>query len=773
MVSTYLSYDLVNRDMPKTLQRVAADGQVSREAQYYADNIGKVTIIDEFMDDYRLFSYAMKAHGLEEMTYAKAFMKQVLESDLNDESSFASRVADDRYRDFAAAFNFSSTGTAAIAQSAAQQDEILGLYDQSILNTADATAEETRYYKVMLAQVDSVDDILSNDRLRRYVFESFGIDDTVYSYQTVKAAMSSDHNDPASYSNTVLKDQLTSLEGKLAVTKSELAALGNKATEHVDKKAALRAEIAAYEKAVTSTQGHIDLAGAFQFAADGTATKGSAQTEAQLTAVTDLYLLSRPRQTQASALRENEYFEEKIGSITSVAELLGDERLYNFVRKAFNLDELFVVKSTLEQILTSDLSDPDSYANIYAKERPQYLELAEAFNFKTDGTLNGSTAQTPAQTLKSSNNYFSRYDDKQEEADEKAIKLYKSEMAAVTSIDDFLSDDAIYGFALKAVGLDPETVSLLTLKNVLKSDLSDPKSYVYKLKDDRYLTLAQAFNFTRDGSISAPVQAQSTTTIQSTAKEYIVEQTRFLKGTEKEAAREKADVESSYYTSTMAGIKTRDELLSDRRLVDFVLVAKGIDPATVTDDYIKQVFSSDLSDPASFVNQQTDRRFAELLGTFNFNKAGHLDRNASAAIQNAGQTLETQNLHLRQTLETQQGEENAGVRLALYFERMSASITDSYEIVGDEALLEFVRITFSLPTEMGNMDVDQQAKLIERSLDLQDLKDPTKLQKLIQRFTILYDLETGDTGSSAVSILTGSGSLGITADMLLSISRYR
>ena len=74
MVSTYLSYDLVNRDMYKALQRVASDEQVAREAQYYADNIGTVTTIDEFLDDYRLFSYAMKAYGLEEMTYAMAFM---------------------------------------------------------------------------------------------------------------------------------------------------------------------------------------------------------------------------------------------------------------------------------------------------------------------------------------------------------------------------------------------------------------------------------------------------------------------------------------------------------------------------------------------------------------------------------------------------------------------------------------------------------------------------------------------------------------------------
>src|SRR3546814_535977 len=195
MVSTYLSYDLVNRDIFKTLQRVASQDMVQRDAQYYAENIGKVTSVDEFVDDYRLFSYAMTAHGLEEMIYAKAFMKQVLESDLSDENSYANRLTDERYRNFAAAFNFSDTGGAAIAQSGAQQEEMLDLYDQSILALEDAASEETRYYKVMMAEVDHVDDILHNDRLRRYVFQSLGLDDSVYSYDTVRKAMSSDKDE--------------------------------------------------------------------------------------------------------------------------------------------------------------------------------------------------------------------------------------------------------------------------------------------------------------------------------------------------------------------------------------------------------------------------------------------------------------------------------------------------------------------------------------------------------------------------------------------------
>ena len=68
MVSTFLSYNLINRDLRSNLERVASSNQVAREAQYYKDNIGKVKTVDEFVDNYRLYSYSMKAHGLEDMT---------------------------------------------------------------------------------------------------------------------------------------------------------------------------------------------------------------------------------------------------------------------------------------------------------------------------------------------------------------------------------------------------------------------------------------------------------------------------------------------------------------------------------------------------------------------------------------------------------------------------------------------------------------------------------------------------------------------------------
>ena len=78
MLSTYLSYQLIARDLAKALDRVENQPVVERETKYYLENITKVKSIDEFVKDDRLFRYAMKAHGLEDMTYAKAFMVKAL-----------------------------------------------------------------------------------------------------------------------------------------------------------------------------------------------------------------------------------------------------------------------------------------------------------------------------------------------------------------------------------------------------------------------------------------------------------------------------------------------------------------------------------------------------------------------------------------------------------------------------------------------------------------------------------------------------------------------
>ena len=56
---------------------------------YYLANIGKVTTVNDFVNNYRLFSYAMKAYGLSDMTYAKGLITKLLNGGTTSPTSLA------------------------------------------------------------------------------------------------------------------------------------------------------------------------------------------------------------------------------------------------------------------------------------------------------------------------------------------------------------------------------------------------------------------------------------------------------------------------------------------------------------------------------------------------------------------------------------------------------------------------------------------------------------------------------------------------------------
>ncbi|WP_209853871.1 DUF1217 domain-containing protein [Rhizobium herbae] len=765
MVSTFIDYNLITRDMKTSLQRTSQQVQVARETEYYKANIGKVTSIDEFLDDYRLYAYAMKAHGLEDMTYAKAFMRKVMESDLSDDSSYANMLTDERYRNFAMAFSFSQSTE--VVQSDAQEDSLIGLYTQSIANQSEAVEEDTRYFNAAIDRVTTVDQLWQNDKLKNYVLTAFGFDPRYVSYQHFKDVVTSDVSDPNSYVNTAAASYKQSLQDKIAniqatATPADLADTSSTASKL----------IAQYQAAITNAPDYTPLAAAFNFQDDGTLAAGDLpMSDMQKASTNEAYVFQQPRLSSSAAQLNKLYYDSTIGSVTKVDDILDNSRLFAYIRIAYGLPSS-MLNSTMENILTSDLSNPASYANTQGgtEYNAIYKELAAAFNFQTDGTLAaGDTAQTAEQTATTSAYWIDRYDDADEATDAALISSYKTLIGVVSDVDDLLADNKIMSLALTAVGLQDEGDTSRKLKKVLTSDLTDPNSYVYTLKDDRYVQLAKAFNFNADGTLGVPMLAQAESEILNTAKSYVIEKSRF--GTEEDKT--KATEESQYYSAEVEKVKTLDGLLSNRRLVDFILVAAGLDPETVTTDYLRQMFESDFSDPNSAINTDPNTTlYKEIVSSYNFDAEGNLAR-PTQGIQTKRGLLETEDLYLNQTLEEEKGEDNAGVRLALYFRRMASGVNTAYDLLADSALLQVIQTTFSIPEEMSSADVDVQYAYINRVLDVEDLHDPEKLEKLLVRFTALYDVENNVDVSGAELILSGSGSNGISADTLLSLSQLR
>jgi hypothetical protein len=167
-------------------------------------------------------------------------------------------------------------------------------------------------------------------------------------------------------------------------------------------------------------------------------------------------------------------------------------------------------------------------------------------------------------------------------------------------------------------------------------------------------------------------------------------------------------------------------------------------------------------DKDSFVSRQSDSRLRDLAAAFNFSADGEIGRAAAQQVQTRSSIIKTIDLHVRQTMESDAGSQNEGVRLALYFQRKAGSVTSAFGILADKALFEVVRTALALPVGMSQADIEVQAAMITKRLDLADLKDPEKVAKFLARFSALYDLNNGTSGTaSAASIILGGGQSGI------------
>jgi hypothetical protein len=753
MITSFQSYQFYTKDINETLRRAAADAVTSRELQYYRDNIGSITSIDEFLADDRIYAYAMKAYGLEEMTYAKAFIRKVLESDLTDTNSFANLLTDTKYRTLAAAYDFGNTVTSEIIQTTSQIDNLIDTYEQSIENNDGQLKADTAYFTAVSQTFTTVDDLFRDTRARDYVFTTFGIDPSTFDYNTIRSVITSDISDANSYVNSVIAPQVNDWLALVDDLNTQLADPA-KTPEQKDK---INYLITQYSKAIAKADNFYNLAAAFNFKADGTLDAGvDAMSAAQLKMVTESYVLSQPRLTTTGALLNKQYYEDTISTVTTIDELLDNSRLSIMLLTAYGIP-LTTSRADVKWALEQDTSDLNG--EIYTKSEGM-IALAKAFNFEADGSITpGLDIQDSDQIYLTMANYIEKYNDADDEADQAAIAKYKLYIGLTKNLDDFLSAEpaavTIREFALKAFNIAPDEVSTFKLKQIFTSDPYDPESYVNQMKDDRFVQLVKAYNFAADGSIGSPRYAQSENEITRISKAYYTAVTRLDSSESSKAA---AEAEAVYYRTQLQSLETVDQLLADVRLKNVLLVAEGLRPVDVSNEMLRAVLTSDLDDPDSFANQQSDIGFQKVAGSFNFDADGFIRSESGRSVQNERGLVETQRLYLTQAIEEEAGQESLGARLALYFERMAPTVTSNYEILADDALAQFVRTAFSISQETASSDIDKQKAMLDRYLDVDDLLDPEKLESLIQRFLALYDLDNG-APDPLLTIMNGSTSI--------------
>lgn len=217
------------------------------------------------------------------------------------------------------------------------------------------------------------------------------------------------------------------------------------------------------------------------------------------------------------------------------------------------------------------------------------------------------------------------------------------------------------------------------------------------------------------------------------------------KNSEKVLAQEAADPVNAratkYYKENIESVKTVDDFVNNYQLFNYAMKAFGLSDMAYAKAYMKKVLNSDVTVSTSFVNKLSDDKFKAFATQFSYLRTGSLSY--STDITNVV------NKYNQQSMEENAGAEDQGVQLALYFKRNASTTTSAYSLLGDAALWQVMKTVYGFPTEMANADIETQKKAVDAKFDIKDLQDPEKVDKLLKRFTVMWDIEN-NTGSDPV-----------------------
>jgi len=234
------------------------------------------------------------------------------------------------------------------------------------------------------------------------------------------------------------------------------------------------------------------------------------------------------------------------------------------------------------------------------------------------------------------------------------------------------------------------------------------------------------------------------------------------------AAKPQVAREAEHYLATVGNVKSIDDFIGNDRVFAFAMKAWGLADMAYAKAFMRKVLTEGIDDADSFANKLSDRRYREFAEAFNFVRFGETTTIFERTRQG------TVDRYVRQTLEEDAGEQNEGVRLALYFERKAGSIQSTLGILADPALLKVVQTALAIPATTSLMDIDRQVEMISKRLDIEDLKDPEKLRSFLNRFAALWELDNPTAAPVSPALMFAQPiEAGIGANLLASLQNLK
>lgn len=190
IVSGYAGWRVLEKTAPKQRETFEKSPSLKRAIEYFSENISKATTPEALVKDRRLLAVALGAFGLGDEIDKRAFIERILESSLDDTSSFANRLSEPRYKAMAKAFGYGSLAGSNVGQQAFR-DDIIARYKslefERAVGDVDDDMRLAMNFRREIAAVAAAENVdrsgwfqaMGQQPLRKLLTTAFGLTDAI------------------------------------------------------------------------------------------------------------------------------------------------------------------------------------------------------------------------------------------------------------------------------------------------------------------------------------------------------------------------------------------------------------------------------------------------------------------------------------------------------------------------------------------------------------------------------------------------------------------
>ena len=228
---------------------------------------------------------------------------------------------------------------------------------------------------------------------------------------------------------------------------------------------------------------------------------------------------------------------------------------------------------------------------------------------------------------------------------------------------------------------------------------------------------------------------------------------------------------TDYFRENIGKVRTAEDLVSDRRLLEVALGAYGLDDDIDNKFFIRKILEDGTTADDALANRLSDKRYFAFSLAFGLSPDGVPRTNVSAFVERVIDRFETKQFARAV------GQTDPDMRLALNVSEGVADILKNnqsdtarwFSVMGNAPLRRVFEAALGLPSSIGRIDLDQQldafrdrARSVFGTDKVEDFTDPERQEDLIRLFLVraqVAQFAAASGGSTALTLLQNTPSV--------------